>query len=258
MRLTEFGRMTVLAATLVAVPAAAMAAQKETETVDRTVRLPDNGTLKLKNFSGDVHITGTSGRDVVIKAVRRADRERLDHIKLDITTSGSTVTIQANKRDSDWERGHHDDNIVETSFEIQVPASAALDIYGFSSDLDISGVNGDQKLETFSGDITVAGAKAAIHAHSFSGGIEIDATGAGASPDLSAETFSGRIRAKLADNAKGSVSFDSFSGSFDSDVPLMLHSSNRRRLSADLPGGSGGGNLKFHTFSGSVRVIKGK
>lgn len=258
MRLTEIGRMTVLAAALVAVPVAATAAQKETETIDRTVRLPDKGTLKLRNFSGDVHITGTSGRDVVIKAVRRADRERLDHIKLDIQTSGSTVTIQANKRDADWDSRRHDDYVVETSFEIQVPSSAELDIYGFSSDLDISGVTGDQKLETFSGAITVAGAKAAIRAHSFSGAIEIDATGAGASPELTADTFSGRIRAKLSENAKGSVSFDSFSGSFDSEVPLTLHSANRRRIAADLPGGSNGGTLSFHTFSGSVQVTKGK
>jgi DUF4097 and DUF4098 domain-containing protein YvlB len=256
MRLTEIGRMTVLAAALVAVPVAATAAQKETETIDRTVRLPDKGTLKLKNFSGAIHITGTNGRDVVVKAVRRADRERLDHIKLDIQTTGSTVTIQANKRDADWEDRRHDDNVVETSFEIQVPTSADLDVNAFSSDLDISGVTGDEKLETFSGAITVAGAKGAIRAHSFSGNIEIDATGTGTSPALSADTFSGQIRARLAGNAKGSVSFDSFSGSFDSEVPLLLHSSNRRRLSADLPGGSGGGTLHFHTFSGSVKVTK--
>jgi DUF4097 and DUF4098 domain-containing protein YvlB len=251
--MTRFGRLALIMATLVAIPVAA-AAQKETETVDRTIPLPSNGMLRLRNFSGDVHITGTSGRDVVIKAERRAKRAQLDHIKLDIQTSGSTVSIDANKRDADWD--HHDDNVVETSFEIQVPASAKLDVHAFSSDLDVSGVTGEQTLETFSGGITVTGAKDAVEAKAFSGDIEIDATGAGASPDVSAQTFSGRIRTRLAENARGQLRFDSFSGAFDSDIPLTLRSSSRKGVSAELPGGASGATLKFHTFSGSLRVVK--
>src|SRR6266581_4770332 len=77
-------------------------AQQETEHVDRTLAFPSGGTLQLHNFSGDVHIIGTTGKDLVIKAVRRAERERLDHIGLDIQTSISTVTIDANKRDPAW------------------------------------------------------------------------------------------------------------------------------------------------------------
>ncbi len=87
-----------------AIPQAAVAAQKETETVDRTVSIGDRGTLKLNNFSGDVRITGTSGGEVVVHAVRRASRERLDNIKLEITTNGSTVSIEANKRVPGYKR----------------------------------------------------------------------------------------------------------------------------------------------------------
>lgn len=254
MRMTGIGRSVILSAALAALPLAAFAGQNDTETVDKTVPFPDHGTLKLRTFSGDVHITGTSGRDVVIHAVRRADRDRLDHIKLDISTSGSTVTIDANKRDDSWDR-HHDDNVVKTDFEIQVPASAVLDVNGFSSDVAIKGLTGEQKLKTFSGDITVTGAKGAVSAETFSGSVDVDLADAGASPALDAHTFSGRITARLAENAKGDVSFDSFSGSFDSDVPLTLRSMSRRRTSATVGGGSGS-TLSFHTFSGSVKIRK--
>jgi DUF4097 and DUF4098 domain-containing protein YvlB len=237
MRLTGFERFTLLPVAVLAFAASTSArAQKETENVDRTVAFPAGGTLELHNFSGDVHITGTSGKDIIVKAVRRADRDRLDHIKLDIRTSGSTVSIEANKRDSDWTE--HNNNVVETTFEIQVPATAKLDIDVFSSDLDIKGVTGAERLKTFSGTITV------------------DATAAGASPNLTAETFSGGIRAKLADSAKGDVSFDSFSGNLDTDLPLTMHSAGRRRFSGTLPGGSAGSTLSFHTFSGNVHVTK--
>lgn len=255
MRLTRFGHPTVVAATILAlaIPAAA-AAQKETETVNRTIPLPSRGTLKIRNFSGNIHLTPASGTDVVIKAVRVARREQLDHIKLEIDTSGSTVTIDANKRDADWR--DHNDNVVETTFDIQVPAAAMLDVYGFSSDIDVRGITGDQKLETFSGDITTDGAKGAVEAKTFSGRIDVNLTGAGVSPSLSAETFSGRIQVRLADNAKGEISFDSFSGEFNSEIPLSVRSVGRRRTSGSLPGGSDGSTLRFHTFSGNVKVTK--
>jgi DUF4097 and DUF4098 domain-containing protein YvlB len=255
MPMTGFGRSAILAAVAVAVPIAALAAQRETETIDKTVPLPDRGTVSLSTFSGEVRITGTSGHDVVIHAVRHATRDRLDHIKLDVQTSGSTVKIDANKRDDEWRRQHDEDQVVETDFDIQVPASAELTINSFSSDITVKDVTGEMKLKTFSAPITVTGAKSAVTAESFSGGLDIDLSGAGAEPELDAHTFSGRIRARLADNAKGEVNFDSFSGSFDTDIPLALHSMGRRRTSASMSGGSGH-ELSFHTFSGNVRIVK--
>src|SRR5205814_10035237 len=141
------------------------------------------------------------------KAVREADRDRLDHIKLNIETSGSTVTIDANKRDPDWSKSNTDNNVVHTTFDIQVPASAMLDVDVFSSDLTISGVTGTQNLKTFSGTIAVTGLKAAVTAETFSGGVNIDAKAAGATPELSVNTFSGSVTAKLSDNVKGAVAF---------------------------------------------------
>ena len=61
------------------VPVGAYAAT-ETQTVDKTVAIPAGGTLKVRNFSGKVEITGTDRADVSLHAVRRASRERLDRI----------------------------------------------------------------------------------------------------------------------------------------------------------------------------------
>ncbi|HSG00349.1 MAG TPA: hypothetical protein VLA20_04420, partial [Vicinamibacterales bacterium] len=134
----------IAALALVAAPAASFA-QTQTETVERTLQLPAGGTVQLKNFSGNVRVSGSTGDEVVIKAVRRATRERLDHIKLDITESGSTIVIDANKRDEDWEERNN--NVVETTFDIQVPAAARLDIHAFSSDITVTDVVGQQTLE---------------------------------------------------------------------------------------------------------------
>lgn len=202
---------------------------KETERVDKTIPFPANGVLRLKNFSGDIHITGTSGRDVVLKATRRAGREQLDHIKLDISTSGSTVTIDANKKDAAWERERHNNNVVETTFELMVPAGADLDIDAFSSDLTVEGIDGDQQLKTFSGEIRVRDPKGAIDA----------------------ETFSANISVIVPPNAKGDVSFSSFSGDLNTTMPIASTSWRKRSVDGTLPGG-GGRRMRFKTFSGDL------
>jgi DUF4097 and DUF4098 domain-containing protein YvlB len=209
-------------------PAIAREAQ-ETERVDRTVNIRAGGQLRLKNFSGRVTISGSKRGDVAIHAVRRATRDRLDHIKLQITETASGVTIEANKKDSDWDE--RDNNVVETEFDIQLPEDVSLDVDVFSSDIKVSGVSGRQHLHAFSGDIDVTGAAGSVDA----------------------ETFSGDIEVGLAAGAGGRVSFDSFSGSLRSDSGMTASTASRRRISGEI--GTGGANeYRFKTFSGDVRI----
>lgn len=220
---------------LVAVAPAATAGQKETETIDRTVAIGANGTLKLKNFSGDVRIAGTSGSEVVVHAVRRATRERLDNIKLEITSSGNAVSIEANKRDENWRDKNN--NVVETDFDIKVPYGTQLDLYSFSGRIDVAGVTANINAETFSGDVM------------------LDVASASQLPALSGETFSGDIRVKVGGNASGRVEFNSFSGSVESDLPISMRSNRRRNVSGDIGSGNGP-TLNFKTFSGDLRIQK--
>lgn len=238
-RRSLLGAAAAVAFAMLVLPASAWA-QRQTETVDRTLPFPSGGTLKLNNFSGEVRITVGTGRNFVMKAVRRGDADRLKDILLTVESSGSTIIVEANKRDRDTERRRSDEgrhNVIDTDFEIQVPADARLDINTFSSDVVVVGVEGAQRIETFSGDI------------------DIDATAQGTSPELDVETFSGTMRMRLSDKARGDVAFDSFSGSFDADYPVSLRSSGRRNIRATLPGGAGR-PLRFKSFSGDLRLIK--
>jgi hypothetical protein len=226
-----------VALAMLMLPASAWA-QRETETVDRTLPFPTGGTLKLNNFSGDVRITAGTGRNFVMKAIRRGYADRLKEIQLVVESSGTTITVEANKRDSDRrDRDDRRENVIDTDFEIQVPADARLDINSFSSDVTIVGISGAQVVESFSGDI------------------EIDATKQGTSPELDVETFSGTMRVRLADGAKGSLEFESFSGSLDAGFPVSMRSSSSRNVRAELPGGAGR-TLRFKSFSGSLRLSK--
>jgi hypothetical protein len=228
----------LLFAVLLAVPAAAQRDRddrdrgpRETENFDRTVNLPAGGTLRLKTFSGRVNIRGGSGDQVVIKAVRRATRERLADIKIEVTQSGSTVEIDANHRLVE----RRNDNVVETDFDITVPARARLDIKTFSAPVSVVGVNGSQHIDGFSSDVT-------IESSEFGDGNDIDIN-----------TFSGDVRLRLPANAKGNIDFNSFSGRFESDLPVTLSSSSRRNFRGALNGG-GAGDFRLKTFSGNVTI----
>jgi hypothetical protein len=246
-------------------PVSAMA-QRQTENVDRTLPFPSGGTLELHNFSGDIRITAGTGRNFVMKAVRRGRAERLKEVPLTVETSGSRIIVDANDKNNDrnnnrgntrWRDGDDDgnSNVVETTFEIQVPADAALHIEAFSSDITVTGIQGALDLQAFSGDITSTGSRGAVRAETFSGRIDVDATGHGASPSLDLETFSGAMQVRLAEGAKGEIEFNTFSGDLDAAFPVTLKSAGRRNIRAELPGGAGR-RLVFESFSGSLRVTR--
>jgi len=227
MRMPLISAVVLFSAATLASPVLA-SPQEQTERVDRTVPIGANGRLLLKNFSGKVTIAGTNRGDVSVHAVRRADRARLDHIHLDIAQSGSDVTIDANRKDDDWRE--HDNNVVETEFEIEVPADISLNVSVFSSSVDVKDVRGSQRVHTFSGNI--------------------DLTGVWSSVD--ANTFSGDISVGLANATGGTVTFNTFSGSIHSDAPMQLHASSRRNFTATI--GAGSNEYNFKTFSGNITI----
>jgi DUF4097 and DUF4098 domain-containing protein YvlB len=226
----KFGHISAIAllSTITLATPVVASEQNETERVDRTVQIRAGGQLRLKNFSGRVTITGSNRADMVVRAVRRATRERLDHIKLEIVETASGVSIEANKKDENWRE--RDNNVVDTEFEIQLPADVSLNVDVFSSDIFVKDVRGRQRLKTFSGEIDITGAEAGIDA----------------------ETFSGDIEVKMVQGASASVDFDSFSGELDPRVPMNYRSQGRRRVRAEI--GSGGTDYHFKTFSGDVRI----
>lgn len=222
---------------------------RETETVDRTLSLAPGGTVRLKTFSGRVNITGTNSSQVVIKAVRRATRERLQDIKLEITQSGNVIDIDANHRVVE----RRNDNVVETDFDIQVPAQATLDLRTFSAPIEVRQVAGDLVVEGFSGDIRLIDVTGPKRIKTFSGAVTMQAQNWADGDDLNVNTFSGGVTLRLPDSARGDLTFDSFSGSFNSDLPVTMTTSSRRSFRGSLNGG-GSSNFRLNTFSGSVRI----
>lgn len=262
MQRATISAFTLLLALLLAAPPAALAQRnrdrdwddqdrgpRETETFDRTLALSPGGTVRLKTFSGRVKITGTSGSQVVIHAVRRATAERLRDIRLEVTQSGNSIEIDANHRVVE----RRNDNVVETDFDIQVPSQTHLDLRTFSAPIEVTGVRGRLTVDGFSSEIRLTDIAGPTRIKTFSGGVHIEAHAWTDGDDLNVNTFSGGVTLRLPDSARGNLSFDTFSGSFNSDLPVTLSSSSRRNFRGAL---NGGGNADFtlKTFSGDVTI----
>jgi hypothetical protein len=227
----------------------------ETEHVSRTIPMDPGGTLKLKNFSGHVTITASDRPEVVIDAVRRASRSRLDRIALDIHTSGSNVVVvDANQHDRSWLHFAGGNNVVETDFDIKVPRRTHLDLSVFSSPVSVDGVEGSHTVHGFSSRLVLTDVSGSVRAHTFSGSVTIREKSWEPNQTIDVDTFSGNVDLHVPDSARGTVTFNSFSGRLNSEMPLTLHSSSRRALRAELGGSGDGGILRFKTFSGSVKI----
>ena len=246
-----------LAALMVVLPPAVHAARADTEKVDRTIAFQPGGTLHLKNFSGRVTITATDQPQVVIHAVRNASREQLDRVKLDIQSSGDEITINANKKmSSSWHLFHNSD-VVETDFDIQVPAKTALELSVFSSPVSVTGVQGSEQVKGFSSPITLRDVTGPVEAHTFSGDIDVRSADWKSGAALDAHTFSGDITLQVPKTTRASIEFKTFSGDLHSDLPLVFNSQTHGTMRAQLNGtesSTSDSDFTLRTFSGDVRI----
>lgn len=241
--------ITVFAFCALLAPALASA---DTEHITRTVPLASGGSVRLKTFSGRVTITAADVNEVTVDAVRRAPSDRLRRITLDVHAEGSTVVIDANHHEPSWFDMHS--NVVETDLDIKVPRRTSLDVTTFSAPVTVEGVEGTYKVHGFSSRIRLSNATGSVRAHTFSGSVEIQAARWLERESIDVDTFSGNVELRIPGDARGAVTFNSFSGRIDSTLPLTMRSSNRRSVRAELGGTGSGGDLRIKTFSGSLHI----
>ncbi len=240
---------------IVALSAPIVAALEESEHISRTVSFAPGGVLHVTTFSGHVTITGSDDHQVVVDAVRHGPRDRLDRIKLEIRTSGQSVFIETNHRESSWFNRLRSD-VVDTDLDVRVPRRTDVHVTTFSAPVTVEAVDGMHDVHGFSSRIRLANVSGPVDAKTFSGPVEIRIRDWQDRESIVVNTFSGPIELALPPDAHGHLTFNSFSGRLNSDLPLTLHESSTRRVSAELGSGNGGPSLQFHTFSGNVKILQ--
>jgi hypothetical protein len=222
----------LLCAAGTAVSAAAQQAVNETHAVaaDATITVNNiSGSVKIVGSDrSDVHITGTLGRGIE---------------KLEVTGSGSRLDLRVIYP-------KHCDDCGGAELELAVPAGVRPEVQTVSAEIDVTGVKGDARVESVSGDITLATA-GGVRAKSVSG--EVSVRGGG--PRLDASSVSGNIEVTM--EAVSDAELETVSG----DVRVASAIAPRGRLEAtsvsgnielNLPAGTGA-DFEAESFSGSIR-----
>jgi DUF4097 and DUF4098 domain-containing protein YvlB len=220
---------------------------EQTERFSRKVRVGRDGRVSIANISGDIVVTGGSGDEVSIEAVKRTrgGQGELAGVQIDVEERAGRVDVQTSHR------GRNDR--VSVDFTVVLPATASLDVHSVSGSLKITGVRGSVRAETVSGNVTTTDTPRLEAAKSVSGDVSL--TGAAADGDLSAASVSGNV------TAKGLKARGLDLGSVSGDISLSDVSCERLTIKTVSGGVEYAGSIvkngryEINSHSGTVRLL---
>ena len=178
----QLARNSILATLAAVVGFASLAAADTiTDRFEQTDEVQPGVEVSLTNTNGNVEIRIWDKPPVKIiaeKRVRSRDssgaRDALDAIEIQVRESDGRVEIKTELPKSStgmmsWLFGRHVDASV--SYEIRLPASASLDVTTVNGSVHSDGAEGEQRLRSTNGKITVERAHAGITASTTNGSI---------------------------------------------------------------------------------------
>lgn len=235
-------------------------------------RIGANGVFSLGNVSGDIRLRGTDTDEVV--AMARSHHGRSDKLPLVVRRSEGSLSIEIDQRGPlpfglGW-RG-----VPGVEFDITVPRGARVDVKSVSSDIDVTGLVGEQGYRTVSGDLNVQRAGGRLSLTTVSGDVNVDAhepieaDASSTSGDLQVSgpslrsmrlrTVSGDVELRGAFDAGAMHNIETVSGDVEIESSTGLTVEVRKGI--DLGGGpkqrvigDGAARLRFRSLSGDLNV----
>ena len=160
--------------------------QTQTEKFSRTVTLGKGGHFELSNISGDIVVTGVSGDQVVIEAIKRGrTADDLKQVTIEVMASQGRVEVQTR-----YPRSSKNLN-VSVDFTVRIPKDAEARLNSVSGDIRAGSIDGLFRAETVSGDVNLNGLGNLEAAKSVSGDVTVDS--AASTGDISAGSVSGDV-----------------------------------------------------------------
>jgi hypothetical protein len=231
------------------------------------------GALNLANVSGDIRIRGVDGDEAIVRA--RSGHGRHDWLPIKVRKSEGMLSIELDQKGPTFMGflgGRARDDV---EFDITLPRAARVDVNTVSSDVDVTGLAGEQSYRTVSGDLNVQRAGGRISLTTVSGDVELradeplEADVSSTSGDLEVSgpsmramrlrTVSGDIEVRGAFDTGALHNIETVSGDVDIEATSGLTVEVRKGI--DLGGGpkqrvvgDGAARLRFRSLSGDLHV----
>ena len=250
-------RKTLIVISLLAVAAAAQAADKR---VHKTASLAANGSISIDTHNGTVVVTAWNQPTVDVSARVEAgewgSQDDVNATEVNVTGGGSDVRIE-----SDYSAvGSHlnwwgiSRNLPLVHYTISVPASARVSISDHNSNVRVTGLRNDLRVNSHNGAVEIIDLDGAANIETHNG--DIRAAYSNFSRNSSFETHNGAIDLKLPTQARFHINANGHHMDVDSEFPtVMTRHGGDGAFVGDINGG--GPDLKVSTHHGSLRLRKG-
>ncbi len=228
---------------------------KVTEEETFSFTLNDGGRLSVENVNGSITVTGGSGNNVEIIAIKKADnQEALDGIEIEISHSPDSIEIETDLPESDgW--FNRNNNGAQVTYKIIVPAGTNLEsVETVNGNVKISGVSGNVHAESVNGSLDCTDLASSASFSTVNGSINASFVKLEGQQKVKAETVNGRVTIRLPKDADVDVSADTLNGRINgSDFGLVT---DKGFIGSDLNGsiGNGSARLNIDTVNGSIKL----
>ncbi len=166
----------MLVAALFAAMAAPAAAQQN---ITKRATVAPDATIEVSNVQGSVEVAAWDRNEVELVAVLESDKDEIE-----FEASSRMVRIEVDRPDGKYGRDNS-----EARLKLRVPAGAVLVADTVSADITVSGVRGEQELESVSGNVGTQAFDAPVKTASVSGDVTV--TGNGGKAPVRTENVSG-------------------------------------------------------------------
>jgi hypothetical protein len=208
--------VSILAAAMIALGASAFAPAASSKSFDKEVAAEARGVVEVSNTSGSVEVTGWDRAEVSVHGEIGDGVERVDVTSTPGRTLIKVVLPGHSGRDGD------------AKLHIHIPRDSELHLATVSADANVSGVQGAQRVNAVSGDVSTEIAGSDLELKTVSGDVKIK--GHGQSARLHVSTVSGDVHLE---HGAGDLEISSVSGTLvvTLDTARSLHA---RTTSGDL------------------------
>ena len=219
-----------------------LAATASAEDIDETLDASADGTVEIYNTAGSVTVEGWSKNVVQVTGTLG---EEVDEFIFN--RKGDTVVVKIKPKKWMSSGGRSTSSYIT----VQVPQQSSIDVATISAEIDIDGVEGEQELQSVSGNIATRAFAAEIEVETVSG--RIDVVGNGKDIEAELTTVSAGIEVR---DLSGVIDLESVNGKLDigggsfSDVSMETVN-GRIDFQSNL---RDGGDLDIETINGKVVV----
>ncbi len=220
-------------------------------------------TLQIKGVNGDIIAERAAGREIEVRAEKRARRSDVDEVRIEVVEHAGGVTLCAvypssRGRENTCEPGSRGGNSVrnvdvQVTFYVSVPENVAfvgstvngdVEVEDLASDVNVKSVNGDIRISTtgFAEATTVNGSiDAVMERYDIEDGLRFT-------------TVNGSISLDLPDDVDADLDASWLNGHLEADLPFE-RIGRVPRFSARGVLGDGGAELSVKTVNGSIRIF---